>query len=136
MTPIDYLPHRGPMVLLDTVERVDLESAVCTATVRADHPFAVGGRVPLIVGIEWIAQTVAVHVGHAAVAEGMPIRIGYLLGTREMDLARDYVEVGETLRIEVRRLLGDRTLATYAGTIDAGESRVVVASVNVYQEDA
>lgn len=134
MLPESLLPHAAPMVLLDSLDRVDDESASCTLRIGSELPFVVGGSVPSLLAVELVAQTVGVHVGHASRTRGEPIRVGYLIGVREADFLTDAFVVGEELRIDVRRVLGDQDLATYDGTVSTQGVVRARASVNVYRE--
>lgn len=131
--PRDLLPHREPMVLLDTVDRIDDSVARCSVTVRSDMPFVAFASVPSVLAVELIAQTVGIHVGHACTLAGEPIRVGYLIGVRTAEMLVDSFEVGDELTIEVRHLVGDHSLATYSGSVTRGGSVVATASVNVYR---
>ena len=79
------LPHAAPMILIDEAVRTGDAAAESTVHVTEDAMFydAEAGGVPSYVGIEYIAQTVAAHAGAAAVANGDPVRVGFLLGTLE-----------------------------------------------------
>ena len=65
-----WVPHRGAMNLLETVERCDDESIVARVRVP-DHGLFVGvDGVPAWVGIEYMAQAVAAWSGARARCRG------------------------------------------------------------------
>ncbi len=129
------LPHRPPMILLDRVEEAGENHLVCSVTLRHDSPFVEGGAASPVVATEYMAQCVAAHSGLKAKRRGDPVRIGYLLGARSMELAADSFEVGETLRVEARHVWGDDALGQYDCTVHRGELRVAAAVLNVFQGD-
>jgi predicted hotdog family 3-hydroxylacyl-ACP dehydratase len=84
------LPHRSPMTLLaeafpektpGTAEAVADTSDGC---LFYDH--AVGG-VPACVALEYMAQTMALAVGRERLSKGADPAVGFVLGTRRMDVS-------------------------------------------------
>ena len=106
---VDYLPHRGQMVLLDRVLEASAERILCALTLREDSPFCRDGRVPAYVGIEYMAQAAGALMGwHARSQGGLP-KIGFLTSVRKFVFtggAEGFV-AGETLTVEARELLRD-----------------------------
>lgn len=127
------VPHRPPMVLLDEVRAWDGATARCRLTVRPDAPFAVEGRVPAAVALEYMAQCAAVHGGLGARDRGEPARGGYLLGARSLSLAVDHFDAGDVLDVEARREDGDGTLEHYEAAVHRAGARVAWASLSVYR---
>ncbi len=64
LPPGDYLPHDAPMMLLETVESVTDDSAVCRVTVNGQGVLApflnANGDLPGWFALELMAQTVGV----------------------------------------------------------------------------
>src|SRR5438552_53932 len=128
----ELLPHSPPMILLDTVVDRDERSIACAVRVRPDMPFARDGHVPALLAIEYMAQAVAAYAGLLARDEGRPIRIGYLLGTRELTLDVERFDVGDELIVRARHVWGDATLGTFDCDIDRAGTRSAAATLNVY----
>ncbi|MEX3833425.1 beta-hydroxyacyl-ACP dehydratase, partial [Paraburkholderia sp. BR14263] len=78
--PIEtIIPHRGTMLLLDSVAACSDESLTALAGVRADAWYAdEQGAMPAWIGIELMAQAIAAHVGLLSMREGKPARPGVL----------------------------------------------------------
>lgn len=129
----DLLPHRGRMVLLDRVVSADPGSVTCCVTIRPDSTFVEGGRVPGLVAIEYMAQAVAVYAGLKAKSQGQPVRIGYLLGTRELVLDVDAFDVADELLVEVRHQFGDEQIGAFDCTVVRRGQVVAAGCLNVYQ---
>ncbi|MDR2014999.1 MAG: hypothetical protein LBP99_05175 [Azoarcus sp.] len=95
----DYLPHRPPMLLLDRVIEAAESHIVCEATLQVDSPFCDGAAVPGWVGVEYMAQAVGVLAGWRALARQLPIRLGFLVGTRHYRSHVPQFRVSEVLRV-------------------------------------
>lgn len=83
-----HIPHQDRMCLLDHVESWDEERIECRASShRADNnPLRAYGRLGAACGIEYAAQTMAVHGALLAPAETTRARIGYLVSVRSTQL--------------------------------------------------
>ena len=79
----DLIPHRPPMVLIDDIESIDLESSSLVASFTAKEQWCGNWF-----SIEYMAQTAAALAGAFDKAEkgGAEGRPGFLLGTRRLDL--------------------------------------------------
>lgn len=129
----DLLPHSGAMVLLDEVVEHAEGRIVTRVRLHAASLFAEGGRIPALVAIEYMAQTIGAYAGLRAVAAGQPVRIGYLLGTRDLSLGLDAFDAGDELVVEARHVWGDEQLGSFECVVSRGGRAVASALVNVYQ---
>jgi predicted hotdog family 3-hydroxylacyl-ACP dehydratase len=99
------LPHTSNMRLVDRLLAVTDEGATAALTVRNDGLFSLAdGSVPVWVGLEYMAQTVAAWSGYRCRLQGEPIRAGLLLGTRRFDAAVARFACGATLSVCVQRV--------------------------------
>ena len=94
-----WVPHRGALSLLDTVEHCDDMGVVARVRVPAEGLFSGADGVPAWVGIEYMAQAVAAWSGARARAGGGSPKIGYLLGSRRYEAAVAAFEAGATLQV-------------------------------------
>ncbi len=134
--PIEaILPHRAPMILLDRVEDDAAGYLRCSVTLRDDSPFVENGAASSVVATEYMAQSVAAYSGLKAVRRGDPVRIGYLLGTRSIELAVATFKVAEKLTVEVRHVWGDDAFGQFNCTVHSGDRQVAAAVLNVFQGD-
>jgi len=106
MLPVqEFVPHSGPMLLPDRITRLQADAAVCEWCVRDDNVFLVQGYgVPAYIGIEYMAQCIAVHGGACARANGLPPPQGLLLGTRHYRSTVPYFVQGETYQVKCEQL--------------------------------
>ncbi|WP_308600681.1 hypothetical protein [Massilia sp. Dwa41.01b] len=71
------VPHSGAMSLLDKLLAADAETLDAQVGIRANSMFSDGAAVGAWVGVEYMAQAVAAHAGHAAKLRGEPVRVGF-----------------------------------------------------------
>jgi predicted hotdog family 3-hydroxylacyl-ACP dehydratase len=122
------------MLLLDRVLAYDGECVTCETVLRPDSPFAEHGQVPAIVGIEYMAQTIAAGAGLRARDSGAAGgRMGFLLGCRSLVLVVESFDVGDRLTIEARRAWGANELGNFACKVQRGEDVLVEGALTVYQ---
>ena len=133
---VELLPHRPPMVLVEELLEVDEDRAVarCRCRIGMDSPLLQGGRIPLMLMIEMLAQSAACLKGYIELKRGLPIRPAYLVRIDDLDLVR-MPAPGEAVEVETveQRGLGDyfvyEARATMGGERAAeGSLRFVVES--------
>lgn len=104
----ELVPHAGDMILLDAVEAFDADSIDARLKVKPDGLFNLpDGSLPAWVGVEIMAQTVAAFAGCQARQAGLPVELGFLLGTRNFQCDVEQFPVGTALRIRALRSLQD-----------------------------
>ena len=132
----ELLPHEPPMMLLDrVVERSD-ERIVCTASVADAGVFADDGAVPACVCLEYIAQACAAFMGISARSREEPVRPGFLLGCRSLDLEVESLRAGETVEIRVERTSSAAAAASFDGVVMRGDETIARGQVSVIVQDA
>ncbi len=132
----DLVPHRGRMLLLDRVLTVDRERVETEVRIGPHSLFADAAGVESWVGIEYMAQTVAVLGGWRARLAGQPVRVGYLLGTRRYQPRLARFALGAVLRVSAREeWIMDTGMGRFACAIRAAaEGRLLAdAALTVYQ---
>ena len=109
-----WVPHRGAMNLLETVEHCDDESIVARVRVPDQGLFVGADGVPAWVGIEYMAQAVAAWSGARARGDGGSPRIGYLLGSRRYEATVAAFAAGAELQVFAQcELMGDNGLGLF-----------------------
>lgn len=132
--PLDaLLPHRAPMILLDRARSASATAAECEVTVREGAMFVEAGRVSSVVFLEYMAQAAAVVAGARARMAGEAVRVGYLLGAREMTLLVDEARVGDVLTVRATLDYDDGAMAAYLTEVRGANDRLLAsAQLNVY----
>lgn len=127
------LPHSRDMILIGDPATVDGDCAEATVRIGEDTMFYQPGKgVPAWVGIEYMAQTVALHAGVESRHASEAIRIGMLLGSRRYTVKVSWFRIGLVLQVRGTKVWRDERMAVFDCTIDAGE-RLATAQLNVYQ---
>lgn len=131
----EFLPHRGPMVLLDAMTRWAEGEAECSLRVRETARFVVEGRVESAVTIEYMAQAVAACLGYEAVLNGGAVRSGMIIACKTFTAHADALQVGDELRVHVRRIRGSDTLSHFEGSVHRGDALYSQAVLTLYHAE-
>jgi predicted hotdog family 3-hydroxylacyl-ACP dehydratase len=118
-----HIPHQGAMCLLDAVIDWGGEHIRCrTGTHRAaDNPLRSAGRLGVACGIEYAAQTMAVHGALASGETGAWAQAGFLAGLREVRLhVLRLDDIEDDLLCHAARVAGDGSTALYEFGLWAG----------------
>ncbi|MGL4315674.1 MAG: 3-hydroxylacyl-ACP dehydratase [Pseudomonas sp.] len=104
----ELIPHAGNMILIDEVLRFGDEDVETRLTVRPGGLFSqADGSLPAWVGIELMAQSIASYAGCQARKAGLPVELGFLLGTRNFQCNVECFPAGAELHIKALRSLQD-----------------------------
>ena len=134
----ELIPHSPPMVLLDRILHYDSMNLIAEIMIHHDCKFydASAQGVPSWVGIEYMAQAISALAGLRAREKNEGIKIGFLLGTRKMQLQQKVLLAGSTYQIHVKQLFWDASgLANFECEIRHGQELCVTAKVNVFETD-
>lgn len=101
----ELVPHAGPMVLLDEVVAHDEQATTCAVAIAAQQLFREpDGSVPVWIGIEYMAQCIAVHAGLVQRAAGkLEAQRGLLVGARGLRFHVDRFPSEQRLLATARR---------------------------------
>ena len=140
--PLDIealVPHAAPMILIDSVAAQGPTLTRSVVRIGEDSMFYEAPHgVPAYLGIEYIAQTVAAHAGLHAWRQGEPVRVGFLLGTREYKCAETWFRLGSRLTINVTPVLEMADISKFRGVIEdqlRGELADCAVTVYLRSED-
>jgi predicted hotdog family 3-hydroxylacyl-ACP dehydratase len=129
----ELLPHAGDMILLDEVLHFSEEDVQTRLCVRPGGLFnQADGSLPAWVGIELMAQSVAAYAGCQARQAGVPVQLGFLLGTRNFQCNVERFPAGVELQIKaLRSLQDDNGMGVFECLLD-GPGIQAVARLNVF----
>lgn len=130
----DILPHKAPMVLIDSLVSVGDDSVHCRATIERENLFfdPAINAVPGWVGLEIMAQSVAAWAGFHAQKANLPPQVGFLLGSRRYQAQRASFLGGQTLDIKAEKVLENAGMAVFDCTIFIDDEEVARAQLNTY----
>jgi predicted hotdog family 3-hydroxylacyl-ACP dehydratase len=123
----EIIPHSGSMCLLDGVLACDAQRIRCVSRSHRDpgNPLRTAEGLPVLCGIEYAAQAMALHGGMTGKAGSKP-RAGYLVGVRDVTChALRLDDLQQDLFIEAEKLMGDDTRVMYRFSVFAGETEVM-----------
>lgn len=134
--PIEaLLMHRAPMLLLDEVVGYDDTSLVAGVTITQSSLFAGPQGVPGHVAIEYMAQACGAFAGAIALDGAMPVKIGFLLGTRMCRVMMPWFRIGDRLLISASLVFHDEQMAVFDCKIEVDGQLAAEAQLKVYQPD-
>ena len=134
-TVAELVPHSGAMSLLDEV--IDYGDDWLHARVRITEKslFLDERGVPALVGIEYLAQTVAAYAGLQERNHGGKPKLGFLLGARKYKCSTDYFSIGDTLDLQVElEMQADNGLNVFQCSLKSNNSEASTR-LNVFQPD-
>jgi len=106
-TLAELLPHAGNMILLDDLVACDDDTVQAQVIVKPGLLSDENGNLPAFVGLELMAQAVAAWAGVRAKRAGMPVELGFLIGTRKYVCNVPVFPNGAELQIHGRCSLED-----------------------------
>jgi len=132
-TLAELLPHAGNMILLDELTACDEQSVSARWTVRPCLISDDEGHLPAWNGLELMAQSVAAWAGVKAKRAGMPVELGFLIGTRRYQCNVPYFPKGTPLHIHACSSLEDASgLGVFECTV-TGPAIHAKARLNVFR---
>ncbi|NOZ86463.1 MAG: hypothetical protein GXP49_09350 [Deltaproteobacteria bacterium] len=135
-SPEQLVPHKAPMLLLDSISDVDEVHINAKASVAKDNPFLVpgAGLLPSAL-IEMVAQASAAIMGYNGYLQGAVPPMGYLVSVKDtsIDLDRPILE-GTSLEIEANldNVMGD--FAWYKGDVRLEDTIICTTTLMVFKE--
>lgn len=133
----ELLPHRPPMTLLAKVIDVNTPGvAVALADTSPESVFydAEVGGVPACVALEYMAQTMALAVGAEWRRRGGAPKVGFVLGTRRMEVKVGVFESAKRYVARAKCCYADGEFASFDCSIEIEGGEVVAsATLTAYQ---
>jgi predicted hotdog family 3-hydroxylacyl-ACP dehydratase len=129
------IPHQGTMCLLDTVERWDDTSIMCTTASHRDvtNPLRRDSQLEAICGLEYAAQAMAVHVGLLQQGKERRLAVGYLGAVKNLMLqATRLDDVKGDLTVQATRLVGEVGSFIYAFRVSAERQELLDGRASIF----
>ena len=132
----ELVPHSDPMVLIDQVIDFETDKLSAQFTIQPNSRFyddSIEG-VDNVVAIEYMAQSIAALAGVRSRLKQEAVKLGFLLGTRKMELHRACFSLGETYQVEVEELyMDDSGLGSFHCSISGEGHHVAEAKLSVFE---
>ena len=130
----EFLLHREPMLLVDRLVDIGADFARCEWLADAPNLAEAGRGIPAYIGIETMAQCIAVHAGARARTRGFGPPLGFLLGTRHFSSSVSHLEPGRTYVAECRELVRDsQGMGSFACQLQLDGESVATANLAVLE---
>jgi predicted hotdog family 3-hydroxylacyl-ACP dehydratase len=124
------------MRLLDEIIGWNEDRLVSVVTVRPDCMFLDGDEMPSHIAIEWMAQTCGAMVGAQALERAQPVRIGFLLGTRDFTAGVSRFHLGDRITITASPIFTDGQMAVFDCRVERESEVCATARLNVFQPES
>jgi predicted hotdog family 3-hydroxylacyl-ACP dehydratase len=134
-SPAELLPHSGAMIFIDAIEHCDAHRVRCSRLIQATHYFVnQNGQMPVYVGIEIMAQAVALIAGLQHRLNHQPPKVGFLLGTRSFVGHQPFFVAGQTLIISADEVYREENgMAAYDCQISVDGVLYAEARLSAYE---
>ncbi len=131
----DFLPHRPPLLWVDSLLAIDDHSCRCAVSLGDRFlPFLdKQHRLPAHFLLEIIAQSIGVWAGWHDRQRGIPPQSGMLLSCRNFSSAQPHFTFGDTLEIQVEKLVQDQGTGSFEGKVFLAKPAVAQATLTTYQ---
>lgn len=130
----DLVPHTPPMVLLDRIvgyTGCTLDAAVTIQESSRFFDAALQGE-PAWASIEYMAQSISALAGIKRKQQGLPVQLGFLLGSRKFEIFAPVLKLHCTYRISVRELFrSEHGMASFQCDVYNTESDTITASARI-----
>lgn len=134
----ELIPHSGAMCLLDEVTGWDAMNIRCVSRTHREpeNPLRNGTRVPVLCGIEYAAQAMAVHGGLSGAVAERP-RAGYLVSVREIACRSEWLDEAEgDLVVLAQQVVGEAQNAMYTFAVSCGSREILTGRATVVLDAA
>lgn len=129
------LPHAGRAILIDHVLSCDESCVAVSVSIQPESAFYQTGKgVPAHVGLEYMAQACGAYAGIKAADMGEPVRLGFLLGTRDYKSVQPWYIAGANLTVTAEQLFQtDEGMGSFFCRILQDDIGLASAHLNVFQ---
>lgn len=133
--PIDLvLPHARPMILVDRLLSRGSDHVVTEVVIRPGIPFFTPeSGVAAHVALEYMAQSCGAYVGATALDSGAPVRVGFLLGTRNFTSKVAWFPPSTVLSVTAALTFQEDEMAAFDCSVAQQGDDIVTAQLTVYQ---
>lgn len=134
----DLLPHRGCMLLIDEIVRIDTEVALARSRVSESWPLFDGSGVPAFLIIELVAQTCGLFNGLNRIREQGPDseKRGFLVGIKMAEFKVATLPLRVDILTEARNRFKFETFREVEGVSRIGSALVGQVILQVVQAGA
>lgn len=133
-TAIEFIPHEQPMVFVDQLIEFGDNFICAELQIQPELMFYEEPGLPTWTSIELMAQTVSLFAGSKSGLSGRKPKIGFLLGTRKLNLPIAYFAPGKTVKIRAEQQYLHEGLGQFSCQIEY-EEHTISAMLSVYEPE-
>ena len=135
---IELIPHRPPMLLINSIQSLDNRTSSARVDVNENVPFFEEGMgVPSWIGLEYMGQTAALIAGYQQRAGLLDPHLGFLLGCKRYEAQVECFAAQANLLVEcVQTALVGESLVTFDCTITDinSEQEIALGCLSVFRK--
>lgn len=130
------LPHSGEIVMLDKIIDFGEDFLIAETQITEDCLLVKNGELPTYMAAEIMAQGIAAWAGCKSMQAGVPIGLGYWIGSRKLKFHAPFVTLGHRFQIRIQLSIED---ATGFGVFDCtmtdldSEQLLIEGALNVFR---
>jgi predicted hotdog family 3-hydroxylacyl-ACP dehydratase len=121
------------MILIDDILGWNGDRVVTALTVRRGGVFVEERGAPAHIALEWMAQSCGAWVGIRAMEAQQPVKIGFILGTRDFVASVPWFPLGDRLTVTAVCTFNDGEMAQFDCSLDRGTETCARARLTVFQ---
>ncbi len=132
----ELLPHSEPMILITRIVDFSQQTLRAEVDISPDSHFYEDHHqgVQSFFTIEYMAQSIAALAGVRSHLNQEAVKLGFLLGTRKMQLHKSLLETGQTYQVEVEELfMDDSGLGAFQCSVTCKDDVIAEAKLSVFE---
>ncbi|MBO5862871.1 MAG: hydroxymyristoyl-ACP dehydratase [Paludibacteraceae bacterium] len=120
---LTLIPHRHPMVMVDSLVEASEDAATSTLLIKDENIFVADGKLSEVGIIEHIAQTAALRIGYICQQEGQPVRNGFIGSFKKFKLQRR-AKSGELLKTDLKVMQSVGNITMISAKVHANNEHI------------
>ena len=129
------VPHKLPMRLIDSLDRIAERIADVTVKVGNEMPFVgENGRLDESAFLEMMAQAAATMQGIKSVGKQVPAEKGFLVGCKKLKVFKPSF-AGDVLKVSVYKIAKYNEFGILEGTISRGEDVLATGEFKIWHSN-
>ena len=131
---LTLIPHRHPMVMVDSLVEASEDAATSTLLIKDENIFVADGKLSEVGIIEHIAQTAALRIGYICQQEGQPVRNGFIGSFKKFKLQRR-AKSGELLKTDLKVMQSVGNITMISAKVHANNEHIADCIMTVELEE-
>ena len=132
----ELLPHSEPMILISRIVDFSHQALRAEVDITPDSRFYEPPHqgVQSFYAIEYMAQSIAALAGVRSHLNQEAVKLGFLLGTRKMELHKPLLESGRTYQVDIEELfMDDSGLGAFQCSVSCEDDMIAEAKLSVFE---